>query len=147
MRSSRLRFRPRAASLLLAIFAVAGILPLTRLTAQGSPGATAAVGSSTAPTTGARRALNLEEYGRWQRISGTSITADGKWMMYTLTPNEGGGPVLHIKPIDSGSEITITLGGGGGGGRGAAAGGGGGGGGGAAVAGRWHPRSLMIRSG
>jgi hypothetical protein len=109
------------------------VFPLANLLAQGNPGttsagsATAARGASAAAGT---KVLNLEDYGRWQRISGTSISADGKWMSFTTTPNEGGGPTLHIKPIDAGEEILIPLGGGaggaGGGGRGGAGGAGGG---------------------
>jgi dipeptidyl aminopeptidase/acylaminoacyl peptidase len=108
------------------------VAPFLSLAAQSNTGSGSAVPptAKTAADGGGLKVLNLEDYGRWNRIGGTAISADGKWMSYTLTPNEGGEPTLHIKPIDSGNEITVVLGGGGGGGRG-----GGGGGRGAAPAG------------
>jgi dienelactone hydrolase len=108
------------------------VAPIVGVHAQSNAGnaSPASVGAAARDGDG-KKPLNLEDYARWVRIGGTSISADGKWMTYTLTPNEGGSPTLHIKPIDGGNEITVSLGGGGagGGGRGGRGGGGGGGGG------------------
>ncbi len=96
---------------------VLSCLPLAALLAQPAAG---------------KKVLNLEDYGRWQRISAQAISADGAWMTYTLTPNEGGEPSLRIKPTAGGAETVIALGGGGAGGRGGGGGRGGAGGGGGA---------------
>ncbi|HYV98939.1 MAG TPA: prolyl oligopeptidase family serine peptidase [Gemmatimonadaceae bacterium] len=116
------------------VAAAAVLLPLAGALAQNNSGA-GGTNSSTASTRdgGGLKVLNLEDYGRWQRIGGAAISADGKWMHYTLTQNEGGEPRLFIKNIDRGDSLMIVLGGGGGaggrgggGGRGAAAAAGGG---------------------
>ena len=108
------------------------VAPIAGVRAQSNSGSSNPAAAAAAARDGeGKKPLNLEDYARWVRIGGTAISADGKWMTYTLTPNEGGSPVLHIKPIDGGNEITVNLGGGGagGGGRGGRGGGGGGGGG------------------
>jgi dipeptidyl aminopeptidase/acylaminoacyl peptidase len=105
--------RPLARSLFAVAFAA---IPLVAPAAQ-----------TPTPASG-KKVLNLEDYGRWQRISGTAITPDGKWMTYILTPNEGGEASLRIKPIDGGAEVVIGLGGAAGGRGGGGRGGGGGGG-------------------
>lgn len=120
-RSQLLRRLPLATAL--------AIAPLIGLPAQGS--------SQNAPATqqGSRapdlKVLNLEDYGRWNRIGSTAISRDGKWMTFTYTPNEGGDPVLHVRQLDGDKDYTTSLGaapGGGGraggGGRGGAGGGG-----------------------
>ena len=80
----------------------------------------------------ALKALNLDDYGGWNRIGTTALSRDGKWMTFTYTPNEGGDPVLHVKALDGDKDYTVIPRRGGrrrrwtrgGGGRGAAAGGG-----------------------
>ncbi len=74
------------------------------------------------------KVLNLEDYGRWNRISNSSISSDGKWVSFTYSPNEGE-PVLHVKALDGDKDYTTSLGTAPGAGRGGAAGGRGGGGG------------------
>jgi Tol biopolymer transport system component len=119
----------RAAAALLAC----AVLPIAPLAGQATSNAAAVAGPASTGG-GAKKPLNLEDYGRWVRIGGTAISPDGKWMSYTLTPNENGSPTLHLKPIDGGNEIVINLGGGGAGGRGGRGGRGGGGGGGGGAA-------------
>jgi dipeptidyl aminopeptidase/acylaminoacyl peptidase len=84
------------------------------------------VAQSTTPPTATKasglRALNLEDYGRWNRITNSAISSDGRWVTFTYSPNEGE-PVLHAKAIDGDKTYTVSLGaapgrGGGGGGRG-----------------------------
>ncbi len=108
--------------------------PLLGLNAQGRSGGSTA-GQQPAPAArvaDGSKILNLDDYARWNRIGGTAISADGKWMSYTLTPNEGGEPTLHVKALDGDKAYTVALGpaagggaAGGRGGRGGAAGGGG----------------------
>src|SRR5690349_13417462 len=72
------------------------------------------------------KVLTLADYGRWNRITSTNISADGKWMTYVYQPNDGDA-TLYVKQLDGDKVYTIPIGttpapaGGGGGGFGAAA--------------------------
>ncbi len=79
-----------------------GAFPFAPLVAQSAA-------ASASPNTG-KKVLNLDDYGRWQRIGGTTISANGQWMAYTLTPNEGGEATLRLKPLESGDEVVVSLG-------------------------------------
>src|SRR5476649_2418117 len=78
----------------------------------------------------ALKVLNLPDYGRWNRVTSTGLSADGKWMSYAYQPNEGDA-TLFVKQLDGDKVFTIPIGsapaagadGGGGGGRGGAGGG------------------------
>jgi len=77
----------------------------------------------------ALKVLNLPDYGRWNRITSTGLSADGKWMSYAYQPNEGDA-TLFVKQLDGDKVFTIPIGSapaaaadGGGGGRGGAGGG------------------------
>lgn len=89
------------------------LLPAVALVA--SPLVQAAAQSSAAPATATGTAskmkvLNLKDYGRWKRISGTSISPNGTWISYILTANEGGEISLRLTPLDGGDEVVIGLG-------------------------------------
>jgi len=71
------------------------------------PRATAA--QPTAAPTGARKTLSLDDYDRWNRISGTTLAATGAWMAYVVTPNEGAG-TLHLRGLDRDTLISIPNG-------------------------------------
>jgi dipeptidyl aminopeptidase/acylaminoacyl peptidase len=75
--------------------------------------------------------LNLPDYGRWNRITSTSLSPDGRWMTYAYQPNEGDA-TLYVKQLEGDKVYTIPVGteaaGGRGGGGGGGFGGGGGGG-------------------
>ncbi len=75
----------------------------------------------------ALKVLNLPDYGRWNRITSTGLSPDGKWMTYAYQPNEGDA-TLFVKQLDGDKLFTIPIGS-----APAAAGGGGGGGGGGGV--------------
>ena len=75
-----------------------------------------------------KKVLTLADYGPWKRITSTALSDDGKWMTYTLSPNDGD-ETLVVKQLDGETSYTIPIGlpaagGRGGGGRGGAAGGG-----------------------
>ncbi len=72
------------------------------------------------------KVLNLEDYGRWNRITSTAVSRDGRWLTFTYSPNEGE-QMLHAKALDGEKEYTVSLGSvTGGAGRGGRGGGGGG---------------------
>ncbi len=116
----------RRQSLLPRVLAFAFLLTPLQLHAQ-----TRAIASATtAGSASGDKVLNLEDYGRWNRITGTELSHDGRWMTFTYSPNEGE-PLLHVKELDGTHDYTSSLGGGrggragGGGGRGGRGGGGG----------------------
>jgi dipeptidyl aminopeptidase/acylaminoacyl peptidase len=67
--------------------------------------------SSVAPATAANgaRPITIEDYARFKRIAGASISADGKWMLYTVTPNDGDG-TLFIQSLDTATKHEIPRG-------------------------------------
>ena len=90
--------------------------------AQASAQATTQVSAATpAPASGdPKKVLTLADYGRWNRITQTAISPDGKWMSYAYQPNDGD-VTLYVKEIDGSRLHTIAAGappaaGGGGGG-------------------------------
>ena len=97
--------------------------------------------NANAPSDGTKKVLTLADYGKWNRVTSTALSPDGKWMSYAYQPNTGD-QTLFVKQLDGDKLYTIPTGsaGGGGGGRGGPGGPGGGGGGAA------HS-SLMTRTG
>jgi dipeptidyl aminopeptidase/acylaminoacyl peptidase len=97
----------------------------------GAPVPGSAPGSTLAAQRADKKALNVGDYGRWNRITSTAISNDGRWMSYAYAPNEGD-ITLYVKQIEGGDRVhTIAVGGpGAAGGRGGGGGFGGGGGGG-----------------
>ena len=74
-----------------------------------------------------KKVLTLADYGRWNRITQTAISPDGRWMTYAYQPNDGD-ITLFVKEIDGSKLYTIAAGappqaGGGGGGGGFGGGG------------------------
>lgn len=51
------------------------------------------------PDANGLKVLNIEDYGRWNRVAGAGLSADGRWVTYTYIPNEGR-PTLHIAEVD-----------------------------------------------
>ena len=58
---------------------------------------------------GAKKVLGLADIGRWNRIGNAALSADGKWMTYVYTPNEGDG-TLYVRQLDGGKTYTIPVG-------------------------------------
>ena len=121
-------------------------LPVALLTASPSARQQAGGGGTAAPPApktapDGKKVLTLADYGPWKRITSTAISDDGKWVTYTLTPNDGD-ETLYVKQLDADRLYTIPIGSpAAGGGRGGGGGGGRGGGGGQSVQfsddGRW----------
>jgi dipeptidyl aminopeptidase/acylaminoacyl peptidase len=59
---------------------------------------------STAP-----RPITLDDYTKIKRITGAAISTDGKWMQYTVTPNEGDG-ALVVKALDGDKAYDVARG-------------------------------------
>ena len=57
----------------------------------------------------APKAIALEDYARIKRITGAAISNDGKWMHYTVTPNDGDG-TLFVKSLDGDTVHEIQRG-------------------------------------
>ena len=55
------------------------------------------------------RAIALEDYATVKRITGAGISADGKWMHYTVTPNDGDG-TLFVKSLDGDTVYDVPRG-------------------------------------
>jgi dipeptidyl aminopeptidase/acylaminoacyl peptidase len=89
--------------------------------------AAAQQGSTAKKDPGTLKVLNLPDYGRWNRITSTAISPDGKWTTYAYQPNEGDA-TLHVKLLDGDKSYTVPVGTAAGGGRGGGGGGFGGGG-------------------
>jgi dipeptidyl aminopeptidase/acylaminoacyl peptidase len=82
-----------------------------------------------------KKTLTQADWDRWRSIQGATISADGKWVAYTLSPQVGDGEFV-VRSTTGATEYRVNVGYIGrpnnnpGGARGAGAGGGGGGGGG-----------------
>ena len=74
--------------------------------AQSNAGTPAQQGAETRKDPGALKVLNLPDYGRWNRITSTTLSPDGKWMTYTLQPNDGDA-TLFVKQLD-GDKVYST---------------------------------------
>lgn len=44
----------------------------------------------------APKPISLDDYAQFKRITGAAISNDGKWMHYTVTPNDGDA-TLYVK--------------------------------------------------
>src|SRR5690242_11849198 len=77
--------------------------------AQANTGAPAQQGAAEKKDPGALKVLNLPDYGRWNRITSTAISPDGKWMTYILQPNDGDATLL-VKQLDGDKVYTVNAG-------------------------------------
>src|SRR5512133_4083257 len=80
----------------------------TRAAAQQDSGIAAPQGAvRTDP--GAKKVLGLADIGRWNRIVSPSLSADGQWMTYAYSPNDGDG-VLYVRQLDGTKSYAIPIG-------------------------------------
>lgn len=84
---------------LVALFA--GVSSAAMLPAQGAPSS--------------KKVLGVEDYAKWRTINNAVLSADGKWVAYTLSfsntlPNDAK-PVLHVRNVASGQEVEVPFGG------------------------------------
>lgn len=57
----------------------------------------------------ARRALDHSDYDRWNRIQEEEISADGRWLLYRVTPGSGDG-TLHLRAVQGEAELAVPRG-------------------------------------
>src|SRR5688572_26166069 len=57
----------------------------------------------------APRPIALEDYAKFKRITGAAISADGKWMHYTVTPNDGDA-TLFVKALEGDKVYEVPRG-------------------------------------
>ncbi|WP_411279497.1 prolyl oligopeptidase family serine peptidase [Gemmatimonas sp.] len=77
-----------------------------------APVALAAQGATPAATPGAKKALTIDDYGKWRSIDGASIAGDGGWVVYGLKfanalPADGK-PVLRLRNLRTNAEIELA---------------------------------------
>ncbi|MEP6780743.1 MAG: prolyl oligopeptidase family serine peptidase [Gemmatimonadaceae bacterium] len=65
--------------------------------------------SNVSPAGGNLKILNLADYGRWNRITSTGLSPDGRWMTYAYAPNDGDA-TLYIKQLDGDKLYEIKVG-------------------------------------
>jgi len=57
-----------------------------------------------------KRPLDHSVYDDWNRLQGQALSADGRWLLYTLAPQDGGDVTLKIKSLLADTEYTIING-------------------------------------
>jgi dienelactone hydrolase len=105
-----------AALFIVTLVSFSGLWAGPQAQSQAQPGQQAA---------GEKKALTMEEYGRWRSITSPAISDDGQWACYIFRPREGDS-TLYVRQLDSEKLYTIPIGSQGAGGRGAGGGAGGG---------------------
>lgn len=61
------------------------------------------------PAPAAPKAISLEDYAKFKRITAAAISGDGKWMHYTVTPNDGDA-TLFVKSLDDDKAYEVPRG-------------------------------------
>ena len=88
----------------LAIAIALAATPLVSAFAQNA-GNVAPQGAAKPADPGSKKVLGLADIGRWNRIGNAALSADGKWMTYVITPNEGDG-TLYVRQLDGSQDAT-----------------------------------------
>ena len=74
-----------------------------------APGQQMSAATAAAPASSGGKPITIEDYARFKRLGGASITADGKWMLYTVTPNDGDG-TMFVQSLDTATKHEIPRG-------------------------------------
>ncbi|HUX35388.1 MAG TPA: prolyl oligopeptidase family serine peptidase [Gemmatimonadaceae bacterium] len=84
---------------------------LTLAVAAPSPAQTAARARrvAAAPASSEPKVLNVDDYGRWKRVTSAELSPDGRWMTYAYAPNTGD-DTLFVKQLDTGTLYTVPVG-------------------------------------
>ncbi len=65
--------------------------------------------AAAAPSSSDLKILNVEDYGRWKRVTSADLSPDGTWMTYAYAPNTGD-DTLFVKQSDTGKLYSIPVG-------------------------------------
>src|SRR5260221_4983533 len=57
----------------------------------------------------AKRPITHDVYDSWKSIQGTKLSADGTWLDYTLTPQDGDGELV-VRNLTTNAEIRAAAG-------------------------------------
>ena len=67
--------------------------------------------AQTAPQTGTKKPLTVEDYTKWRSITGQDISGDGRWVTYVLqltnVPTAETKPVLHILDLETNQDVVV----------------------------------------
>lgn len=66
-----------------------------------------ASGASSTAATGAKRALQIEDYALWRSVDGSTISPDGAWVAWSFGRVRGD-DTLHVRPIGSGDDHVVA---------------------------------------
>jgi acetyl esterase/lipase len=91
---------------------VASLAIITTAASAQTKAASATPSTSSAASTkpaGGQKVLALADYGKWSRVTSTSLSDDGAWMTYAYAPNEGDA-TLYIRQLDGDKLYTIPVG-------------------------------------
>ena len=101
----------RRAALVITFLAAFAPVFLGGLIAQSAapPIQAPASGASVAAPSNGGKPIAIEDYARFKRIAGATLSSDGKWMAYTVTPNEGDG-TLFIQALDVATKHEVARG-------------------------------------
>jgi len=53
--------------------------------------------------------IALEDYPKFKRITAATISADGKWMHYTVTQNEGADEAHHLGRRENQKDFQVRM--------------------------------------
>jgi dipeptidyl aminopeptidase/acylaminoacyl peptidase len=82
-------------------------LPAVAIAQQAVQTATPQGSARNDPT--GKKVLGLADIGRWNRITGAGLSADGVWMTYAYSPNDGDA-TLYVKQLDGTKSYSIPVG-------------------------------------
>jgi dipeptidyl aminopeptidase/acylaminoacyl peptidase len=101
----------RRAALALTFLAAFAPVVLNPLIAQSAapPLQAPASGATAVAASNGGKPIAIEDYARFKRIAGATLSSDGKWMAYTVTPNDGDG-ALTIQSLDTPAKHVIPRG-------------------------------------
>src|SRR6187402_1338687 len=94
------------------VYPSAGVSPMTPTTAIRRTVLAAAFVCAFVPvflTAQAPKPIALEDYARFKRLGGAALSSDGKWMAYTVTPNDGDG-TLFVQSMDTATKHEVARG-------------------------------------
>jgi len=104
----------RSALLALALGLAFALPSLSPLIAQTAPAAQSVQAAAPAPSSAAKRAMDIEDVIAYRGMGATVLSNDGKWFAYRMSPTEGDSELI-VRATDSDKEMKFPVGAGAGG--------------------------------